>query len=166
MFANREIAGVKVPCVALYIVVIIFIFAYGYYRRKRAPVTSSRKSLPAAPAARPRRVGDNAHSVLRASWVRVSRPLRAGPDRGGRVGSIRAHARDAQDQVSGVRLQLMGATDNEGRPIECDDDSDKGNAWWYGRESDVCYDMIGYILGSALGERLWPQRPKKRPASY
>jgi hypothetical protein len=57
-------------------------------------------------------------------------------------------------RVSGRRLQLIGDTDGDG--------CSKGDTgYWYGRASDVCMDLVGYVIGSAIATRLWPRGAKK-----
>jgi hypothetical protein len=47
-------------------------------------------------------------------------------------------------KVSGARVQLIGDTDSEGRPVAGD-----APGYWYGKESDILMDLAGYIVGRA-----------------
>ncbi|MFA6165798.1 MAG: hypothetical protein WC700_04220 [Gemmatimonadaceae bacterium] len=63
-----------------------------------------------------------------------------------------------QLEMSGKRVQLIGDQDEEGNT------TGKNDAYWYGKESDVLCDALGYALGSAFAEKYWPnefEHPKK-----
>lgn len=54
--------------------------------------------------------------------------------------------------VGGKRLQLVGATEEDG-DIQEDDE-----AFWYGRYvTDTFFNLAGYILGSAAAQRFWSE---------
>ena len=59
-------------------------------------------------------------------------------------------------RIGGKRLQLVGDQDEEGRP------TGKEDAWWYGRfVTDNSFNMSGYILGSALADKMQERRALK-----
>ncbi len=156
MFANRDIGGFKIPCVAFLIVCIVLIFVYGAYRRGTGTTDFLEKKIVDSPGC----PGFDGWAVAHILFFGILGFIYPGHyvqalliGIGWEIfeNTLGTH----KITMSGVRLQLMGATDKDGRPVE----QDEGNSWWYGRESDVCYDMIGYIIGSAVGAKLWP--PKK-----
>ena len=54
-------------------------------------------------------------------------------------------------KVGGSRLQLIGDQDEDGRYTGDDDN------YWFGRFiSDPLFNMTGYILGSEVSKRYWP----------
>lgn len=56
--------------------------------------------------------------------------------------------------VGGKRLQLVGATAEDGELAAADDE------FWYGRYvTDSFFNLAGYIIGSAAAARLWPDAP-------
>ena len=160
MYANRLICGVKVPCVALLIVCVMFIFAYGYYRRQTGTLDFLEKKIVDSPSF----PGFDGWAVTHTLFFGFLGFLYPGHHVQALVASVAWEGFESvlganKITMSGVRLQLIGATDADGRPIDPDDEGEGGNAWWYGRSSDVLFNLTGYIVGSALGMRLWP--PKK-----
>ena len=53
-------------------------------------------------------------------------------------------------EFSGKRLQLIGDQDEEGNTTE------RADAYWYGKESDIVVDIAAYTIGSALADKYWP----------
>ena len=51
--------------------------------------------------------------------------------------------------IGGKRFVLIGDQDSDGNLTEDDD------AWWYGRITDVAFNMTGYILGDFVYGRQW-----------
>jgi hypothetical protein len=136
MFANRVVRGVKVPCVVLYLVCVLAIVAYGYALRRaegRDPLARRLYHHPICQDIDGWSVCHLLFFLVGAGWEVVETAL----------GQNRL-------ELSGRRLQLVGDQDAEGR-VTGDD-----AAFWYGKESDIVVDALGYALGSALASRFWP----------
>jgi hypothetical protein len=151
MFANRYICGRKVPCVVLYIIVVLMIVVYGVIIR-RAKI--------ADPLARP----IYSHPILQDidGWS-ISHLVFFGilgllyPNHhlqfltvGALWEVIETGLGQNKLEVSGKRLQLIGDQDVNGAPTGKDD------AYWYGKESDIVVDIFGYSVGSWAANRFWP----------
>jgi|LauGreDrversion4_2_1035121.scaffolds.fasta_scaffold09534_6 hypothetical protein len=50
-------------------------------------------------------------------------------------------------KLFGRRIKLVGATDDKGNVLE-----DDKNVWWYGRVSDIAYNLLGAVLGWKLSQ--------------
>lgn len=158
MFANRYIRGVKVPCVAILIVAVIAIVAYGYYLRK----TKSRDILETKIIDRKGFEGIDGWGLTHALLYFVMGLMYPGH-------YVQALALSylwemTEDflgthpiTVGGKRLQLIGDTDADGRPTGND------KAYWFGRISDVAINVTGYILGTAVSEKYWPNDYVRTP---
>jgi len=151
MFANRVIRGVTVPCMALYIVCVIVIVAYGYFIRQAEVQDHLARRIFHHPVCQDIDGWSVTHFLffgllgvffpdhhlqfflVGAGWEAVETVL----------GQNRL-------EVSGRRLQLVGDQDEEGKPTGKDD------AYWYGKESDIVVDALGYCIGSAWATRYWP----------
>jgi hypothetical protein len=59
-----------------------------------------------------------------------------------------------ETKLSGTRLQLIGDQDESGVS------TGKDNAYWYGKESDILADVLGYTIGSYISEKYWPNSKK------
>jgi hypothetical protein len=153
MFASRCINGVRVYSVVFLIVVVLIIVAYGFFIRKTGH-----------PDVLERNVTDNPSIQNLDGWAAThllfwgfmgfwfprhyfqalvaSLAWEGFEDTLGRV----------KFTVGGKRLQLVGATDSETFESAADDE-----AFWYGRyTTDTAYNLIGYIIGSTLAGRFWP----------
>lgn len=151
MFANRYIQGVKVPCVALYIVVVLFIIAYGYFIRR----TGTRDVLEKKIIDRKGFEGCDGWGLTHLIFFAVLGVLYPGHYVQALAVSFGWEAVEDflgthKIEVSGKRLQLIGDTDADGKPTGNTD------GYWYGRLSDVALNMSGYVLGSAFAESYWP----------
>lgn len=152
MFANRKIRGITIPCVAVYIVVVLAIVVYGIYLRK----TGTKDILE-------KKIIDHASCPGFDGWA-VTHFFFFGllgvlfPDKyiqalGVSLGweTIEHLLGTTNIEMSGKRLQLIGDQDEEGKP------TNKKDAWWYGRfVTDNSFNLSGYILGSAIGRKYWP----------
>ena len=155
MFATRYIYGNKVPCIVFYIICIFIIILYGYFLRQ----TKTKDCLSS-------RIFH--HSICQDidGWS-ISHLLFFGilgiffPGKHLQfliVGTgweiIETVLGQNKLEVSGKRLQLIGDQDNEGNTTGNDD------AYWYGKESDIIMDVLGYCIGSAWASKYWPNTTK------
>lgn len=156
MFASRCFRGARVHSTAFFIVCIISIFAYGYFIRTTGKKDMLEGMVVDDPAV------DNldgwavSHFVfwsILGVWfpgnylqaLGASLAWEGFEDCLGR----------SQLTIGGSRMQLVGNTG--------DDTPDE--QYWYGRyTTDTAYNLMGYICGSALSERYWPQDPGACPA--
>ena len=152
MFANRVICGTTVPCVALYIVCIILIVAYGYLiRRARAQDHLARRIFH-----HPICQEIDGWSVCHLLFFGLLGALFPGKHLQflivGAGWEIVETALGQNDlEVSGKRLQLVGGQDADGNITGKEED-----AYWYGKESDIIVDILGYCIGSAWASKYWP----------
>lgn len=159
MFANRYIRGVKVPCVAILIVAVIAIVAYGYYLRR----TKSRDILETPILKKkPGFDGFDGWGLTHALLYAVLGYLYPGHHLQAFTVSvawelIETFLGTSDIRVGGRRLQLIGDTDEEGRP------TGKSDGYWYGKELDVIVNMGSYCIGSALADKYWPNDCKLFP---
>jgi hypothetical protein len=69
---------------------------------------------------------------------------------------VETHLGQSNVTVSGMRLKLLG----ERIPVRQPDGTVKyvadDNQYWYGKESDVIMDILGYSIGSLLADNWWP----------
>lgn len=151
MFARREVCGATVPCVAVYAVAIIAIIAYGHYLRKSGKPDILAKELSSHPLLE----GIDGWSIshlaffMLLGWMYPGQYLQfLAVGAGWEV--VETCLGQNRLEVSGKRLQLVGDQDSDGRSTGKDD------AYWYGKQSDVLMDMIGYAVGSELAARWWP----------
>lgn len=158
MFANRSIGGYTVPCAALYIVAVILIILYGYFLRK----TKTRDILAKRIFHHPICQEIDGWSVTHLVFFGLLGLLYPGHYLqflavGVAWEVIETGLGQNNIEVSGKRLQLIGEQDEEGNS------TGKKDAYWYGKESDVIMDVLGYMLGSFLAERYWPNgaEPKR-----
>ena len=156
MFANRTIRGVKIPCVAFYIIAVLAIITYGHYIRS----TGTRDVLETKIIDHPSCNGLDGWGmthfffflglgilypghyfqclVVSLGWEGIEHILGTCPI-----------------EINGKRLQLMGDQDEDGRPIKPKEGEPP--KYWYGRFlSDSFLNLSGFIIGSALGNRYWP----------
>ncbi|MCE7959507.1 MAG: hypothetical protein DYH06_16465, partial [Acidobacteria bacterium ACB2] len=159
MFANRVIGGVKVPCVALYIVCVIVIILYGYFLRKTKTQDVLAKRIYHHPVCQE----IDGWSVSHFLFFGLLGLLFPGHHlQFLLVGIFWEIVETALGQnnieVSGKRLQLIGEQDEEGNS------TGKSDAYWYGKESDIVMDIVGYCLGSAIAGRYWPNECENRAA--
>lgn len=154
MFANRKIRGVTVPCVALYIVVVLAIFVYGHFLRTTRTVDHLETKVvdhPSCPGFDGWAVGHFFFFAL-LGWLYPGRHVQfllvsLGWE------TFEHLLGQTKLAVGGSRLQLIGDQDEEGKSTGKDD------RYWYGRfVTDNSFNMSGYILGSAAAERWWPNR--------
>jgi len=152
MFANRTIGGIKIPCIAIYIVVVIAIVAYGHYLR----ATNTKDILETKIIDHPSCPGFDGWALTHLFMFFILGVLYPGRHVQALVVSLGwegiEHTLGTTNlEFSGKRLQLIGDQDEEGRPIK------RKNAYWYGRfVTDNSFNMTGYILGSAIASRWWP----------
>ena len=153
MFINRIIGGVSVPCVALYIVAILLIVVYGFIIRTAKCCDALGKEFFHHPICQNidgwsvthllffgllgvMYPGNHLQFILvGAGWEVVETVL--GQNKLG---------------TTGHRIQLIGEQDSAGNSTGNND------AYWYGKESDIVVDAIGYCLGSAWADKYWPNR--------
>lgn len=153
MFANRYIGGVKVPCVALYIVVVLAIVVYGWILRR----TETKDRLATRIYHHPILQDIDGWSITHFLFFGCLGVLFPGQylqfllvGIGWEV--IETVLGQNQLEVSGKRLQLIGDQDDEGKP------TGKNDAYWYGKSSDIIVDILAYTLGSTWAEKYWPNR--------
>ena len=153
MFANRLVGGLRVPCVALYIVVVLAIVAYGALLRRLGP--GARDVLEKNIYSHPILQDVNGWTVLHFLFFGLLGVLFPGQylqfflvGYGWEV--IETLIGQHPVRFRGRRLQLVGEADTDGNMTGAAD------AFWYGKESDVVADMFGYVLGSLAAERYWP----------
>lgn len=153
MFAYRRVGGARVPCFVFYLVVVFAIFAYGaLLRRTGAPDVLERPVI-----------DDPAVSNLD-GWAATHFFFWAFlgfwfPGHHAQALGFSLAWEGFEDflgrnrlALGGSRLQLVGDTD----PATLAATGDSEN-YWYGRyTTDTAYNLMGYILGSALARRLWP----------
>jgi hypothetical protein len=151
MFANRTVGGRAVPCVVFYIVAVLAIVLYGHLLR----ITKSRDPLAARLFHHPVLQDVDGWSVSHLLFFGLLGVMF--PDRhlqfllvgiGWEV--VETALGQNRFEVSGRRVQLIGEQAADGRATGAAD------AYWYGKESDIVMDAIGYAVGSALGARFWP----------
>jgi hypothetical protein len=158
MWASRCIGGLKVPCVVFYIIVVIVIFAYGYYIRKSGRPDVLEHMITEDPSVQNLDGWAMTHIFLYlflGFWYPDNHLQALG------VSLLWEGFEDTLGRrrltVGGSRLQLIGGTDGDtGAPTGADDKDDGG--FWYGRyTTDTAYNLMGYIVGSALSKRYWPK---------
>jgi hypothetical protein len=151
MFANRVIRGFTVPCVAIYVVCVLAIVVYGYLIRRAKAQDHLARRIFHHPICQDIDGWSISH-LLFFGLLGVLFPgnhlqfLLVG------IGWEVVETALGQNrfEVSGRRLQLVGDQDSEGKPTGKDD------AFWYGKESDIVVDTLGYCIGSAWASRYWP----------
>jgi hypothetical protein len=151
MFANRVVRGVKVPCVVLYLVCVLAIVAYGYALRRAEGRDPLARRLYHHPICQ----DIDGWSVCHLLFFGLLGFLYPGRHLqfflvGAGWEVVETALGQNRLELSGRRLQLVGDQDAEGR-VTGDD-----AAFWYGKESDIVVDALGYALGSALASRFWP----------
>ena len=161
MFANRIIGGCNIPCVTLYIITIFAIIIYGYIIRK----TNTRDILEKKIYHHPICQDIDGWSITHLIFFGVLGMLYPGNHLQFLVVGIGWEAIESfigqnRIKISGKRLQLVGDQDCDGNMTGND------NAYWYGKESDIVVDMVGYCIGSALSSRYWPNNNLRKPVSY
>jgi hypothetical protein len=158
MFASRTVRGVKVPCVAVYIVCVLLIIVYGMVIRRTGTCDVLARRIYHHPICQDID-GWSATHLLFFGLLGVMYPGRHLQFLG--IGILWEVIETALGQnkleVSGKRLQLVGDQDADGNTTGDDD------AYWYGKESDIVVDMVGYCLGSAWASRYWPDTPAAAP---
>ncbi len=151
MFASRTVCGIYIPCVALYILSIFFIVMYGYYLRKSKTQDVLAKELYNHPICQ-NIDGWSISHLLFFGLLGVLFPgmhlqfLLIG------IGWEVIETTLGQNEltVSGNRVQLIGDQDKDGN-LTGDE-----TAYWYGKESDIVMDILGYCIGSAWATKYWP----------
>lgn len=155
MFANRTIGGVRIPCVAIYVIVVFAIVLYGHYLRK----TETKDILERKIIDHPSCPGFDGWACSHFLLFGLLGFLFPGHHVQALVVSLGwegvEHFLGTNNlEFSGKRLQLIGDQDEDGRPIK----SEKP-AYWYGRfVTDNSFNLSGYILGSAIASRWWPNK--------
>ncbi len=152
MFANRTVCGLVVPCVALYIVVVVAIVAYGAVLR----ATKARDILATPIYNHPLLPDVDGWSVSHFVFFGLLGLMY--PDRhlqfltvGALWEVVETLLGQNRVEVSGKRLQLVGDQGSDGVSTGKDD------AYWYGKSSDITIDIAGYSIGSALAKKYWPE---------
>jgi len=153
MFANRCVGGIRIPCFVFYIVAIIAIFAYGYLLRKMSYPDVLEREVTSNPAWTN---CDGWAMIHLFFWTFLGLWY---PGRYGQVLIVSLVWEGFEDflgrtkiTVGGSRLQLVGETDDATKaPVE-------GENFWFGRyTTDSFFNLAGYIVGSALAKRFWPE---------
>jgi len=158
MFASRRVGGVRVSCLAIMIVAVIMIFAYGFFvRRLGIPDVLERKVID-DPSVH-EFDGWAATHLLFWAFLGFWFPGRYLQALG--VSLLWEGFEDFMGRhplrVGGKRLQLIGATDGEGNFGDAAGDGG-ADSYWYGRYvTDTSFNLMGYIVGSALARRFWPE---------
>lgn len=151
MFANRVIRGITAPCVVFYIVCVLIIVAYGYFIRRTKTQDHLARRIFHHPICQEIDGWSISH-LLFFGLLGVLFPghhlqfLLIG------VGWEVVETALGQNklELSGKRIQLVGDQDEEGNSTGKDD------AYWYGKESDIVVDVLGYAIGSAWASKYWP----------
>ncbi len=160
MFASREIGGVKVHCVALYIVVIIVIILHGWFIRKHHVRDPLARQIYYHPLCQDLDGWSATHLI----FFGILGVLFPGKNLQFLVIGIGREVVETilgqnEIKIAGRRLQLIGDQDENGYP------TGKQDAYWYGRCSDILVDVVGYTLGSTWAEKYWPNPPQKGAAT-
>jgi hypothetical protein len=159
MFANRFIGGLKVPCVAIFIVVVLVIILYGCFLRKTRARDVLAKRLFDHPVCQEIDGWSVSHLVFFGllGFLYPGHHLQFLA-----VGVFWEGVETALGQnvlkVRGARLQLIGDQDEAGFST----DEGEGEAYWYGKGSDIIMNNLGYAVGSALAEKYWPNEYEAR----
>ncbi len=145
MFANCTIRGVKVPSVAFYAAAVILIVAYGCYIRARGV----RDPLAVPLYSHPILQEVDGWSVSHLLFFALLGYLYPGHHLqflivGGLWEVVESALGQNRLEVSGKRVQLIGDQAEDGSP------TGKKDAYWYGKESDIVMDALGYALGDRL----------------
>jgi hypothetical protein len=160
MFASRVIRGVAVPCVVVYVIVVLVIVLYGIFLRK----TGTRDVLALQLFDHPICQKIDGWSVSHVVFFGLLGFLYPGRHLQFFVVGvfweiIETALGQNKIEVSGKRLQLIGEQDETGAS------TGEKNAYWYGKESDIVMDAGAYAAGSYLAERYWPAPPHRRHMS-
>jgi hypothetical protein len=155
MFASRCIGGLKIPCIVFYIIAVISIFAYGYFIRKSGRPDALERYITEDPSVQNLDGWAMTHLFL---WTFLGFWY---PGRYLQALGISLAWEGFEDTlgrtritVGGSRLQLIGHVDDE----TCTHTDDSDEQFWYGRyTTDTAYNLMGYIIGSALAKRFWPE---------
>ena len=156
MFASRVVRGVRVHCAALYVVAVLAIVAYGALLRR----TGWPDALSTPLYSHPLCTDVDGWSVTHLFFFFALGLLFPGQHLqfflvGAGWEVVETVLGQNRLEVSGRRLQLIGDQDAEGRATGKDD------AFWYGKQSDIVVDTLGYCLGSAISAAHWPNdRPR------
>ena len=152
MNASRTVRGRRVPCVAVCVVVVIVIILYGALLRRCGARDPLARPIFSHPICQDIDGWSVSHVLFFAllGWLYPGRPLQflllgAGWE------VVETALGQNRLEVSGRRVQLIGDQDASGRP------TGEADAYWYGKESDIIMDMLGYCLGSAAAQRYWPE---------
>jgi hypothetical protein len=156
MFVNRVIRGITVPCVAFYIVCVLIIITYGYFIRR----TKTQDHLARRIFHHPICQDIDGWSMTHLLFFGLLGVLFPGHHLqflligiGWEV--IETALGQNKIELSGKRLQLVGDQDEDGNS------TGKEDAYWYGKESDIIVDLLGYCIGSAWASKHWPNEAKK-----
>lgn len=154
MFANRTIRGVKIPCVAIFIVAVLAIIVYGHYLRATNTKDILERKIIDHPSC-PGFDGWASLHFLLFGLLGILYPGHHVQAVGVSLGweGIEHILGTTNIEMSGKRLQLIGDQDEEGKP------TGKKDSYWYGRfVTDNSFNLTSYILGSAIGSKYWPNR--------
>lgn len=155
MYASRRVGGFKIPCFVFYIVAIIAIFAYGYFIRKTGTPDVLERFVTEDPAVTNLDGWAATHFFF---WTFLGFWF---PGKYLQALGFSLAWEGFEDflgrthiTVGGSRLQTIGHTDDE----TCTYTDDADGKFWYGRyTTDTAYNLMGYIIGSALAKRFWPE---------
>ena len=158
MYVSRCIGGVHIPCVVFYIIIIIAILVYGYFIRKTGRPDVLERDVISDPA------WDNCDGWAMTHlffwgflgfWFPGHYVQALGFSLGWEA--FEDFLGRTKVSVGGSRLQLVGKTDDKTKLYVQGSDAE---AFWYGRYvTDTFYNLTGYIIGSALAKRFWPEEP-------
>jgi hypothetical protein len=153
MLASRQVGGRRVPCWVFYLVVVLAIFAYGAFVRKSGLPDVLERPVTEYPAVQNLDGWAATHLLfwtLLGFWF-PGHYLQALVVSLGWEG-IEDYLGRTNIKVGGRRLQLIGHTD-----ADCKYTGQDADTFWYGRyTTDTAYNLMGYIVGSALAGRFWP----------
>lgn len=155
MFVSRTVGGVKIPCCVFYIIVVLVIFAYGALIRQTGTPDVLERMVIDDPSVS-NFDGWAATHLLFWTFLGFWFPGHYLQALGFSLAweGFEDFLGRTKITMGGSRLQLVGGTDEDGG-LTGDDQ------YWYGRyTTDTAYNLIGYILGSALAARFWPPEDK------
>ena len=157
MFASRLVGGSRVYAVGFYVVVVLAIFAYGALLRRRGLPDVLERPLTTSPSVQNLDGWAATHFFF---WLALGvwfpghylQALGFSLAWEGFEDFLGRHP----IRLGGRRLQLVGDVPAHGGG-KSDGGGSDGEQYWYGRyTTDTAYNLMGYIVGTALASRFWP----------